>query len=283
MCLIKIRQGLFHLYKKIQQNDVSATGAQLSYYIVLSFFPFLIFLINLLRFTPLTQEHTIHNLSLIIPEEAFDIIYIFIDEIVNSNNAILSIGMIGTIWASSKGTSALIKGINSAYNTEENRSFIKVKFLGIIFTISLAFIIIFSLILLVFGQVLGEFIFNNLGISQYFYYIWTILRYTIPLICLFATFLFIYIFAPNIKLKPKDVFLGAIFSTVGWIAVSLAFSFYVNNFNNYTRTYGSIGGVIILLVWLYLSSIIVLLGAEINSTIYFLFRKNPKHAISKTS
>lgn len=282
MFYTQIKKAGLHFYNQIRQNDVSAVGAQLSYYMILSFFPFLIFLITLLKFTPLTHDHTLHELSLILPDEAFSVVSELISEIANSNNAtILSIGMLGTLWASSKGTSALIRGINRAYDAKDTRPFWKIKIIGIIFTIALAFLILFSLSLLVFGQVLGQLIFNRLGISTLFYYIWTLLRYLIPLISLFTTFILLYIFAPDISLKFKDVYCGAIFSTFGWIIVSLIFSFYVNNFGNYTKTYGSIGGVIVLLIWLYISSVIVLLGGELNATIYSIFYKPPKHITSK--
>jgi len=271
MCY-KVKIVFLHLYNQFRENNISGVGAQLSYYVILSFFPFLIFLITLLKFTPLTHDHTLVELSLILPDEALSVVSSIIQEITQVNDAtFLSIGMLGTIWASSRGTSSLISGINRAYNTSDSRPFWKIKLIGILFTIALAFLILFALTLLVFGKILGEFVFSYLGVSMVFYYIWTLLRYLIPVVSLFSTFLLIYILAPNTTLRIRNVLLGTTFSTLGLIVVSLLFSFYVNNFGNYSKTYGGIGGVIVLLIWLYISSTIVLVGAEINATIYRLF------------
>ncbi|MCC5912352.1 MAG: YihY/virulence factor BrkB family protein, partial [Clostridiaceae bacterium] len=239
---------------------------------------FLIFLIVMIGYTPLTHEHTLHELAIVLPDEAFDVIQEIVAEITNSNNAtLLSFSMLGTLWTASRGTSALIKGMNKAYNVKESRPFWKGKGLGIIFTICLAFIILFSLALLVFGELLGAILVHSLGLTRLFEFIWEIFRYAIPLLSLFITFALLYRFGPNCQLSFKSIYLGAIFATLGWIVISLGFAYYVNNFANYTKIYGSIGGVMILLIWLYLSSLIALLGAEINSTLKYSSNNRSKH------
>jgi len=169
----------------------------------------------------------------------------------------------------------MIKGLNKAYDYKENRPIWKVKIMGILFTIGLAIIIIFTFLLLIFGQFVSDYLFGFLGVKKILYVLWKIIRYTIPLLSMIMIFSLFYKFAPNHKLKFSSVIFGSIFTTLGWLFTSLVFSFYVNNFNSYSKIYGSIGGMIALLVWLYISSTIILIGGEINATISY-YNSNKK-------
>jgi membrane protein len=177
--------------------------------------------------------------------------------------------MIATIWAASNGINAMIKGLNKAYDEEENRPFWKVRGISLLATLFLAVVILMSVFLLIFGKSIGEYLFKWMNYPDGFELIWGILKYAIPLIALMAVFTLLYWITPNRRLTFKEVLPGAIFTTLGWIISSLLFSFYVNQFGNYTKTYGSLGGVIVLLIWLYLSSIIIIFGGEINATLAF--------------
>jgi len=273
---------LGHLKQQFFKNELTALGAQLSYYMILSFFPFLIILIVLLNFTPLTEGSTIRQLSYILPDEVFQLTLNILDEIRSGLNAtLLSISSLGTIWAASKGTSALIKGMNKAYNVTENRSFFHQRIMGIVFTFGLAFIIVFSLFSLVFGRFIGLAISEYLGFTQAFLSLWEYLRFGAPLLVLFFIFTLLYRIGPNYHLGFRDVYPGAIFTTLGWIIISLIFSFYVNNYGAFSRLYGSIGAVIALIIWLNISSLIVLLGGEINAT--RLWYKNSNHSNETSS
>ncbi len=265
--LIKWKFLVLHLKQQFKKNELTALGAQLSYYLILSFFPFLIVLIVLLNFTPLTEGQTISQLSYILPDEVFQLTLTILDEIRSGLNAtLLSASSLATIWAASKGTSALIKGLNKAYQVSENRSFFRLRAMGIVFTFALAFIIIFSLFFLVFGRFIGLAISEYLGFPEAFLSLWEYLRYGIPLLVLFFIFTLLFRIGPNYALGFRDVYPGAIFSTLGWIIISLIFSSYVNNYGAFSRLYGSIGAVIALLIWLNISSLIVLIGGEINAT-----------------
>ncbi len=267
------------LVQHIRENEVTARGAQLSYFLILSIFPFLIFLLAMLDYTPLTQQDTLQQLALFLPQTAFTVVEQILTEISSANQAtLLSFGFLGTIWAASRGTFAIIKSSNKAYNTIESRSFLHLNFIGIISVFALALIILFSLALLIFGRVLGQLVFESLGLEEFFYLLWAILRYLIPVLFIFVVFCFMYLFFPNVSLRLRSIYPGAVFSTVGWITVSQVFAYYVNNFGNYSRTYGSIGGIIVFLVWLYISSVVILLGGEINAILHqFLINKaNPK-------
>jgi membrane protein len=164
-----IKEYLLQLYKRVQKNETTARAAQLSYFFILSIFPFLIFLITLIDYTPLTQQDTIEQLSLLLPEAAFAIVKQILSEVAAANNfTLLSLGILGTIWAASRGTSALIRSINRAYNIKESRSFFKLNTIGILATFAIALIVLFSLSFLVFGRVIGELAFQHLGLEAIF-------------------------------------------------------------------------------------------------------------------
>jgi len=119
--------------------------------------------------------------------------------------------------------------------------------------------------MIVFGKPIGTYIFGLVGAKSLFNIIWYFLRYCIPLSIMFITVSLIYMYVPNRKLKFNNVIVGTVFTTFGWITTSVLFSFYVNNFSNYEKVYGSIGGVIALISWLYISTLIILIGGELNS------------------
>ncbi len=274
--MVEVIRYLQLLYTRLQKNETTARGAQLSYFLILSIFPFLIILITLIDYTPLTQQDTLEQMSLLLPDGAFSVVNQIISEVAIADNfTLLSLGILGTIWSASRGTFALIKSINRAYSITESRSFLKLNTIGIIITFALALVILFTLSFLVFGRVIGELAFQHLGIESLFNILWLVMRYTIPIIFIFVSFTLLFIYSPNCRLRLQNVYPGAIFSTLAWITASQAFAFYVNNFGNFSRTYGSIGGVIVFMIWLYISSVLVLLGGEINATLYYDVKGTP--------
>ena len=258
------------IVKRYKDDEVAALGAQLTYYLILSFFPFLIFLITIISYTPLTHEETIKTLGSLMPPKTYDLVVEVRRQVMSSDRkAVLSFGMIATIWAASRGVGTLIRGVNKAYDQKETRPFWKLEGISMLFTLALALVILFSFVLLVLGEVLGRYFFDLLGISQLFKPAWTLLRYIIPLLTMMVVFISIYYYIPIRRLKFKQVLPGSIFAVIGWVIISIVFSFYINNFSSYATTYGSIAGIIILLLWLYWCSMIILLGAELNATLAF--------------
>lgn len=261
---------LKRLYKRIQSDEVPALGAQLTYYLILSFFPFLIILLTLVNYTAISSQDIVSQLGTVLPTEAYNIVREIINDIFSpKSDSILSFGIIATLWTSSNGVAAIIKGLNKAYDQKDTRSFLKRRGYAIIITIGLTLAILFAFTMLVFGQILGNNLFSFLGLSNLFKILWNIVRFIFPLLFLILVFIFFYKWAPNKPLHIKEVIPGAVFTTIAWILMSTAFAFYVNNFGTYTKTYGSIGGIIILLIWLYLSSIVILIGGELNATLAF--------------
>jgi len=256
------------LYTRSKEHELTALAAQLTFYLVLAFFPFLIFLITLLSYAPIASDMPLDQLAGIMPWDAYIQVRDIIEDTLNArSHTLLSIGMIVTIWAASTGVSALIHGINRAYCEKETRSFWQVRGLSLLFTLALALIILFAFVMLIFGRMMGESLFTILGADHYFARIWRYARYVIPLVAMLLVFTLLYRFSPNIRLNFRDALPGSILASLGWIISSSVFAWYVEHFADYTLIYGSLGGIIILLLWLYLSSVVILLGGELNAVL----------------
>lgn len=253
-------------YVRIAHHDVFGLAAQLSYFFLLSLFPLLITIFSILPFLPINEDHIIYFLQDFAPGETLQFIHDNLKELMsNHDRSVLSFGIIATLVSASTGMNAIIKAINRAYDVKENRHFLIVRGLSIVFTIIMIFVFLVGLLLPVFGKHLGIIIFSKLGFTEAFLEVWEMLRWVISSIILFIVFCALYLITPNKKVQCLTVIPGAIFSTIGWFAVSLGFSFYVNNFGHYTLTYGGLGVIIVLMIWFYLSGIILLVGGEINA------------------
>lgn len=249
--------------------DVSGLGAQLAYFFLLSFFPLLIFLVALLPLLNLNHEHVFDFIQSIVPTEVFLLTQGTLVEILTSTNngGILSISIIGTVWSASRGVDALIKALNEAYETEPKNSLI-VRAWSIIFTIALVSIVLIALTIPIFGFRYGFQLFNYLGFEESFITIWTYIQWFLPPLLIFIVLLLLYWIVPNTdpRLRIFSVIPGTIFSTIAWVVLIYAFSYYINNFGNFFSTYGSIASVIVLMLWLYFTGMILIYGGLLNAT-----------------
>jgi membrane protein len=255
---------------RFRDDEVLALASQLAYSLIFSFFPFLIFLMTLVGYSPISSGEVLSGLNRILPYEALELIKNTIIEVVETKNGhLLSLSLVITLWTSSGGFNAVIRGLNKAYDESEHRSIFKVQLMAILCTVGVALVIIITILLLVFGQMLGRFLAIRLGFSYQFQVTWDAVRYIIILLSTIFIFAALYLYTPCRRLTWFEVIPGAIFSTIGLIVVSIGFAFYVNNFGNYSRLYGSIGAVIVLLTWLFLLAIIIIMGGELNATLAF--------------
>jgi membrane protein len=263
------------LFVRYDEHEVSALGAQMTYYIVLAFFPFLLFVMTLISYTPITSEDILIHVKPFLATDAYVMIEDFVSGVLDGDNrTVLSFGMIGTIWASSTGVKAIIRGLNKAYDMIENRPFWKVRGIAILLTLGLGAVILISLAMLIFGQMIGDQLFKLLGYPANFKTTWNWGTYLVPLFIMFIVFIFMYRRIPNRQITFREALPGAAFSTLGWVITSILFAYYVNNWGHYTKIYGSIGGIIVLLIWLYISSIITLLGGEVNAALFNIRKGN---------
>lgn len=270
------------LLVRIKLVDITGLGSQLAFFFLLSLFPLLIFLITLLPFLSIDESQVYLFIRDYAPDSVYTLIHNTLEEILqNRNGGLLSIGALATIWSASKGMNALTKALNRSYHVEESRSFLVARGMSVVFTIALIAVLVVALLLPVFGQQIGILAFSYFGMEEGFLKLWGSLRWAIPPILIFLVFTAIYWVVPNLKVRLKSAVPGALFSTAGWILTSLAFSFYVGNFANYSKTYGSIGGIIVLMMWLYFSAIILMLGGQLNAVM--TERKQAKLAKEKSN
>lgn len=262
---------------KVKNDDIFALASQLAYYLILSFFPFLIFLMTVIGASSLNSIEILDGLRTILPSTVFDLVESIVREVVDTQyKGLLGISIILTMWTASSGFRAVIKGVNKAHEIKETRSFIKRSFIAMLFTFALVVIIVLTLAMLVFGDLIGDYMLTILPFHKAISFFWNIIRYAIIIGMMIGIFAAIYRFTPAKKIKWKQVLPGAIVSTVGWIVVSLGFSYYINNFANYSRLYGSLGAVFILMTWIYLTSMILIVGAEVNSAL--ILRKKQRES-----
>lgn len=266
--LKRIKSIIYSLIKKSSEDDVFAISSQLAYSLLLSFFPFLIFLISIVSLSNVKVSDIMNNLRNFVPTEVYGLLAKTITEVLSRHNgSILSISLVLTLWSASTGLNGLMKGLNKAYNEKECRNFIVSQIVSITITIALAIIIILVVFFLVFGEATGHIFLTWIGMGSNFQMLWHVVRYIFMLFIMAGVFSLLYIYAPCKKHNLKSVLPGAILSSLGWIVSSLAFSFYINNFSNYSRIYGSLGAVIILMLWLLVSSFVILIGGELNSVL----------------
>lgn len=253
------------LVAHINEADVIGLSAQLAYFFLLSVFPFLLFLVTLLGFFPIDDRAFIEYIAAYLPNDVVSMIESNLNNILNNRSgSLLSVSIVGTLWSASNGFNAITKSFNKAYRVDENRSFILNRLIAIGLMIGLILMIAVALLLSVFGKVIGEQIFAFIGLDEYLN-AWNIIRWVATSVTFFIALLLIYKLAPNEKVLFRHALAGAVFATVFWQLTSLAFSFYVNTLGNYSATYGSLGTVIVLMVWFYLFGIIITTGGVINA------------------
>lgn len=247
-------------------HNLSAYGGQIAYFFLLSLFPFLIFLIGVLSNLSMSLQGAIDLLAKVAPNEVIEVINDYVKALLpNRNIKVVSISFIATLWSASRGLNALIYSLNNAYGITKRRGFIAKRLLAILFTMQVALAIILALTIPNMGMDFLLWISKFVGLTNFFISLWYYLRWIVIIAILFLVIGSLYYVAPNKKLRFLEIIPGTIFAIIGWVLISLGFSFFVNNFRNFTIIYGSLAAVIVLMIWLYLSGIILMLGGEINS------------------
>jgi membrane protein len=261
---------------RFSRYRITGRAAEISYYLMLAIFPFIIFLISLFGVigkSTLLHQDILNSLEGLIPDAVFSILDSIISEIAASQNVtILSVGMIGLMWASSKGFSVILRGLNHIYRTGKPISGCLLRLLGVVFALLLVLSIMLTMALITFGDLLFEQLAYWTGLDFLSGELLQAGRYSVSFLFLITIFSLIYFFVSGRKCKYRWSLPPAIFTAIFWIFVSLAFSWYLNNFSRYTTLYGSIGGVMILMLWLYVCSIMILTGGLIHEMI--IERKN---------
>lgn len=258
-----------YLIYRIGKDDASGLSAQLSYYFMLSLFPMLLFLLSIVPVVGVEQSTIRDMIKEYVPTDyAGQVSSIIGDIMSNASGSILSVGLILALWSASNGMTAIMNSFNVAYDVEDSRNFIVSKLFSVLFTLAMIIVLPIALILPTFGEQIGSLLFGPLGLGDQIKWIFNLVRVVLPLIIIFIAFMVLYTLAPNVKIKMKSVIPGAIFATIVFLGGSFLFGIYISNFANYSKTYGSIAGIIILMLWLYITGFIIIIGAEINAIIH---------------
>jgi len=257
-------------YREVMADDCLGLAAQLAYYFFLALFPALLMLVAIVSFLPIVGllDAITGTLARVAPTDVLSIIQDQILKIAHEKNGgLLTIGMLGAIWSTSAGVDAIIGTLNKAYDVQESRPWWKVKLIAISLTVALALFIVVSFGLVIVGPTLAERIAEWAHLGPVFEWSWKILQWPLVFLLVTSGVGLIYAFAPDVVQEWFWITPGAIVATTLWLAISLGFKFYVARFGSYNATYGVIGGVIVLMLWFYLSSLAVLIGAELNAEI----------------
>jgi membrane protein len=255
--------------KAFNDDDMATYAAALAYQVLFSLFPFFIFLIALVStlHLPDFMMWLRQQAEMFLPEQAMEQVNTVLNQLQEPRGGLLSIGAIIALWTASAGARATMNALNVAYGVKEGRAAWKIYLLSIFYTLAIAAMLVGSAALLLVGPQAMEWLSYQIGFEKFFVTLWAWARWPIALLLLTLSVAIVYYSAPDAQQKFRFITPGAVLSVVVWILASLAFDFYVSNFGNYNAMYGSIGAVIVLLLYFYISSAVLLFGAEINATI----------------
>jgi membrane protein len=262
------REVIINVYNEIRRTRVFNIAAGLSYYFLLSLFPLLILLATILGYLPVPNlfNQAMDLAARIVPGDAMGLVQRILHSVLTPGRGkLLSFGIIGTLWAASGGFSAMIDALDIAYDARKSRPMLKQRLVAVGLTFLTGGLMSLSLVLTMIGSRAGIWIGKLLHLSDAFQFSWPYIRWGIIIGSIVLAMELLYFIGPNIKQRLKDSLPGAVLGTALWILISAAVNAYVSHFANYNKTYGTIGAVIALMLWLYVSSIAILIGAELNS------------------
>jgi membrane protein len=258
------------VYRGLSAHDVFDRAASLSYYFLFALFPALLFLTSIVGLLPWPKlvDQLIGYLARVLPADAGSLLTRTAAEVIDgARGSLVSLGVLGALWAASSGMVSISHALNVAFEVRDTRRWWRHRLEAMGLTIGFSLLTIVAMLLYVFGERIGDEVARGLGVGQAFTRAWNIARWPALTLCALVGIMLVYQLAPAVRQHWRRVTPGAIFALVGWLLASYALRLYVQYVGNYNATYGSIGGVIVLMLWFYLSSLALLVGAEINSQI----------------
>lgn len=259
---------LVRLQREIGYDDCMGMAAQIAFYNLLGLFPLMIFLLNIIALLALGQDvqtTLLKELGSQMPAAAAKLVGDTVLGLLPAGRGLFGVGLIASLWGASMATGALITTINRAYNIRPRRNLITQKFLSIWLTLVLAVLWLLATVIVLVGPRVTQSAFELLGIASATNTFWTSVRLPMAFVLNLVALSILYYIAPEARQRFRWILPGAITAAVLWMGASSGFGLFLRNFPNYDVTYGSLAGLVILLVWFWLSGLVFLLGAEINS------------------
>jgi membrane protein len=259
--------------KQAASDRITGLAAEAAYHFFFSLFPFLLFATSLIGIF-LDERSTItwvmDQMARVVPDQALSLVRGVVEDVVfsNSNSGLISLGLLLTAWSGSNVFRSLMDTLNLAYDVEEQRPFWKRLLLSVGAIVVLGALMIVASTVMLGGPEILEWLGRRLHLPTGKIDLWIVLQYPIAFALLVLAFFMIYRFLPNLKQSAKQILVGSLVATVLWLVVTLLFRLYVTNFGSYNKTYGTIGAVIVVLTWMYLTMLVILVGGELNAELH---------------
>jgi membrane protein len=259
------------VYHEIDDDEVLTRSAALAYYFVSALFPMIFFLMAMLGL--FAQSHDLQSSLLnytarFMPADAYRLIQKTLQEVANSSTGFkLAFGLVLALWSGAGGVVSIMDALNRCYHVKDTRPFWKQRLIALGLTVAIAALTIMALTIVLYGGDIADFVGSHLGLSNLTLIAWHILQWPVALFFVVMSFALLYYWGPDAKQKWQWITPGSVVGVLTWIGASLLFRVYLHFFNSYSKTYGSLGAVIVLLLWLYISGLAIMIGGEINSEI----------------
>lgn len=267
------RQLLKGVAREAMHDDILSRAAQLSYYFMLALFPMLLFLLTLMGLilgdNPGARDQLFGYLGSVLPPSAADLVGRTIQEVTQAaGGAKLTFGIVFTLWAAMGGMNAIIATLNVVYDISDSRPYWKRILLSAALTVAIAILVIAALMLVLFGPQIASWLGAKLSLGAVFEWTWKVLQFPGAFAFMAFAFALIYYFAPDVE-QQKWYWItpGSLLGVLLWLGASGLFRLYLQYFDRYSKTYGSLGAVIVLMLWLYVTGVCILLGGEVNAEI----------------
>lgn len=272
----KVYRYLKHIITAILDNDFFGMAAEMGFWLMLGIFPAMLFLMSIFGWmgNKAYMNPVLLFLSNVIPVDSMKLINTVLNEVMifSKGTLMATIGIIVTLFLTTNAIACVLKGLNRAYKVEETRSFIYTRLLSLIMVFVNTFMLFLSINLIIFGKMIIHLLVTYAGMTREVSVMILTLRWPVAFFALYLMALINYYILPDFKgvevIKRKSTFPGTLFFCTFWLVGSWGFSIYVNNLKTYNRVYGTIGAFAMLMVWLYYTSILLLIGGEINSQVY---------------
>jgi membrane protein len=264
-------QLLKRVYHEFDEDEVFTRSAALAFYFVSALVPMIFFLMAILGL--LARGHDLQSGLLgyagrFMPPDAYTLLQKTLKEITNNSTGLkLAIGLVLALWSGSGGVSSIMDALNRCYHVKDSRPFWKQRLIAIVLTVALSALTISALVIILYGGTIAQFVGTHTGLSAPLVTTWEIVQWPVALFFIVLAFALLYFWGPDAEQEWTWITPGSLVGVLLWIGVSLIFRVYLHYFNSYSKTYGSLGAVIIMLYWLYISGMALLAGGEINSEI----------------
>ena len=263
--MIKTIKKIQDFTGQVSQKHVGAYAAQSAYFFVLSMIPIILLLLAIIQYTPVTKADVMTAVVNLFPEANMqDFMVGIVNEVYNQSKTVIPITAIVALWSAGKGVLAVSTGLNCAYELRETRNYVFLRIRASIYTILFIAALVMALVLSVFGNNISIFVYHKIPLLADTTDLIMRLRTVISFVVMTGISLLVYHFLPNRKLPFRDLVLGSIFTSLGWLVISFIFSMYLTIFKGFSGLYGSMTAIILVMLWLYFCMYVMLLGGLIN-------------------